>query len=124
MISEIFTLSALVGILTAGIRLATPYLYAALGETIGQRSGVLNLGVEGQMLMGAFAAFYVSLTTGNLWLGLLAAAIVGAAVGALHGEEALPARWRRGLPGRTREDDDGRVFELLGQAETIFNTDT
>ena len=81
MISEIFTVSALVGILTAGIRLATPYLYAALGETFGQRSGVLNLGVEGQMLMGAFAAFYVSITTGNLWLGLLAAVIVGAAMG-------------------------------------------
>ena len=81
MISEIFTLSALVGILTAGIRLATPYLYAALGETIGQRSGVLNLGVEGQMLMGAFAAFYVSITTGNLWLGLLAAVAVGALMG-------------------------------------------
>ena len=81
MISEIFTLSALIGILTAGIRLATPYLYAALGETLGQRSGVLNLGVEGQMLMGAFAAFYVSITTGNLWLGLLAAVIVGAAMG-------------------------------------------
>ena len=81
MISEIFTLSALIGILTAGIRLATPYLYAALGETIGQRSGVLNLGVEGQMLMGAFAAFYVSITTGNLWLGLLAAVVVGAAMG-------------------------------------------
>ena len=81
MISEIFTVSALVGILTAGIRLATPYLYAALGETIGQRSGVLNLGVEGQMLMGAFVAFYVSITTGNLWLGLLAAVVVGAAMG-------------------------------------------
>ena len=81
MISEIFTLSALIGILTAGIRLATPYLYAALGETIGQRSGVLNLGVEGQMLMGAFAAFYVSITTGNLWLGLLAAVVVGAVMG-------------------------------------------
>ena len=38
-----------------------------------QRSGVLNLGVEGQMLLGAFAAFYVALTTGNLWLGVLAA---------------------------------------------------
>jgi simple sugar transport system permease protein len=70
-----------IGILTAGIRLATPYLYAALGETFGQRSGVLNLGVEGQMLMGAFAAFYVALTTGNLWLGLLAAVIVGAVMG-------------------------------------------
>jgi simple sugar transport system permease protein len=81
MISEIFTLSALIGILTAGIRLATPYLYAALGETFGQRSGVLNLGVEGQMLLGAFAAFYVALTTGNLWLGLLAAVVVGAVMG-------------------------------------------
>ena len=81
MISDILTVSALVGILTAGIRLATPYLFAAIGETFGQRSGVLNLGVEGQMLMGAFAAFYVALSTGNLWLGLLAAIVVGAAMG-------------------------------------------
>jgi ADP-ribosyl-[dinitrogen reductase] hydrolase len=48
------------------------------------------------------------------------AAIVGAAVGALHGEDALPARWRHGLLGRTREADDGRVFDLLEQAETQF----
>ena len=43
-------------------------------------------------------------------------AIVGAAVGALHGTEALPDRWRRGLLGRTRADDDGRVFELIEKA--------
>jgi len=71
----------IVGILTSGIRLATPYLYAAIGETFGQRSGVLNLGVEGQMLLGAFVSFYVAFTTGNLWLGLLAAVAVGAAMG-------------------------------------------
>ncbi len=71
----------IVGILTSGIRLATPYLYAAIGETFSQRSGVLNLGVEGQMLLGAFAAFYVTFVTGNPWLGLLAAIIVGAAMG-------------------------------------------
>ena len=70
-----------VGILTSGIRLATPYLYAAIGETFGQRSGVLNLGVEGQMLLGAFVSFYVAFTTGNLGLGLLAAIAVGAAMG-------------------------------------------
>jgi simple sugar transport system permease protein len=81
MISEILSIGALIGIMTAGIRLATPYLYAAIGETFGQRSGVLNLGVEGQMLMGAFAAFYVASTTGNLWLGLLAAILLGAAMG-------------------------------------------
>ena len=50
------------------------------------------------------------------------AAIVGAAVGALHGEDALPLRWRQGLLGRTREADDGRVYELLDQAEKIFTT--
>ena len=81
MISELFSVTVLVGILAAGIRLATPYLYASIGETFGQRSGVLNLGVEGQMLLGAFAAFYVTFVTGNLWLGLLAAMAVGALMG-------------------------------------------
>jgi len=81
MITELFSATVLVGILASGIRLATPYLYAAIGETFGQRSGVLNLGVEGQMLMGAFAAFYVALITENLWLAMLAAVIVGALMG-------------------------------------------
>jgi general nucleoside transport system permease protein len=81
MISSLFTITVLIGIVTSGISLATPYLYAAIGETFSQRSGVLNLGVEGQMLLGAFAAFYVALTTGNLWLGVLAAMIVGALMG-------------------------------------------
>ncbi|MBN2554360.1 MAG: ABC transporter permease [Anaerolineales bacterium] len=81
MISELFSATVLIGILASGIRLATPYLYAAIGETLGQRSGVLNLGVEGQMLLGAFAAFYIVFQTGNLWLGVLAAVLVGAIMG-------------------------------------------
>ncbi len=81
MITDLFSATVVVGILASGIRLATPYLYAAIGETFGQRSGVLNLGVEGQMLMGAFAAFYVALITENLWLAMLAAVIVGALMG-------------------------------------------
>ncbi len=81
MISDFFTATVLIGILASGIRLATPYLYASIGETFGQRSGVLNLGVEGQMLLGAFAAFYVVLITENLWLGVLVAMLVGAAMG-------------------------------------------
>ena len=60
MISDLFTTTVLIGILTSGIRLATPYLFASIGEMFGQRSGVLNLGVEGMMLMGAFAAFYLT----------------------------------------------------------------
>lgn len=76
--TELFTLTTLVGILHSTVRLATPYLYAALGETIAQRSGVLNLGVEGQMLMGAYAAFFVVVTTGSLVGGVAAALVVGA----------------------------------------------
>jgi ADP-ribosyl-[dinitrogen reductase] hydrolase len=48
------------------------------------------------------------------------AAIVGAAVGALHGRHALPERWLSGLAGRTTVDDDGRVFELLARARQVF----
>ena len=81
MIAELFTTTVLVGILASGIKLATPYLFASLGETFGQKSGVLNLGVEGIMLLGAFAAFYTTFVTENVWLGLLAAIILGAVMG-------------------------------------------
>jgi ABC-type uncharacterized transport system permease subunit len=97
MISDLLSMTVLVGILASGIRLATPYLYAAIGETFGQRSGVLNLGVDGQMLLGAFAAFYVAIKTGNLWLGILTAMVVGALMGLamafvtvnLHAEQGI-----------------------------------
>jgi len=78
---SILRASFFIGILASGVRLATPYLYAGLGETLSQRSGVLNLGVEGQMLMGAFTAFYVTFQTGNVWLGILAAMVVGLVMG-------------------------------------------
>ncbi len=52
--------AALLGIAGSAIRFAAPYLYAAIGETVGQLSGVLNLGVEGIMLMAAFSAFWIS----------------------------------------------------------------
>ncbi|MGD8753140.1 MAG: ABC transporter permease, partial [Anaerolineales bacterium] len=99
MISEIFSVSVLIGILASGIRLATPYLYAALGETFSQRSGVLNLGVEGQMLIGAFAAFYAVIITENLWLGLLAAILVGAAMGLAMAFVTVNLHAQQGISG-------------------------
>jgi simple sugar transport system permease protein len=57
---------------------ATPLLIAGIGELVVERSGVLNLGVEGMMIMGAVTGFGVALTTGSPWLGFLAALIVGA----------------------------------------------
>ncbi len=99
MISDLFSARVIIGILASGIRLATPYLYAGLGETISQRSGVLNLGVEGQMLMGAFAGFYVALTTGNLWLALLAAGLVGALMGLLMAFVSISLQAEQGISG-------------------------
>lgn len=64
---------------------ATPILIAAVGELVVERSGVLNLGVEGMMIMGAVTGFGVALTTGSPWLGFLAAAVVGALFSLLFG---------------------------------------
>jgi general nucleoside transport system permease protein len=61
------------GIVASGVRLSTPILFAALGEQIAERSGVLNLGVEGMMLMGAFTGFIGTYFTGNIFIGLLLA---------------------------------------------------
>ncbi len=114
MISNIFSTTVLVGILASGIRLATPYLYAAIGETFGQRSGVLNLGVDGQMLLGAFAAFYVALTTGNLWLGLLAAAMVGAVMGLAMAFVTVNLHAQQGISGI------GFYLFGLGMSDLLF----
>lgn len=97
--SELFTLPVLLGILYSGVRLATPYLYAAIGEMFAQRSGVLNLGVEGIMLMGAYTAFFVAMRTHNLWLGLLAACLVGLLMGLLMAFVSVTLQAEQGISG-------------------------
>ena len=72
-------------ILGGAIRVGTPLLWVALGETVTEKAGRINLGLEGTLLMGAMSAFAVSLLSGLPWLGVLAAAIVGVLLGALHG---------------------------------------
>ena len=114
MISQLFTEVVIVGILSAGIRLATPYLFASIGEMFGQRSGVYNLGVEGIMLMGAFAAFYVTLTTGNLWLGLLAAIVVGGLMGVAMAVISVTFQAEQGISGI------GLYLFGLGMSELLF----
>ncbi|MGN6447249.1 MAG: ABC transporter permease [Brucella intermedia] len=64
---------------------ATPLLIAAIGELVVERSGVLNLGVEGMMLMGAVSGFAIAQMTGSAWLGLFAAVLVGALFSAVFG---------------------------------------
>lgn len=114
MIAELFTLPLLIGVLASGIRLATPYLYAAIGETFGQRSGMLNLGVDGQMLLGAFGAFYVTYMTGNLWLGLLASMIIGAILGLVMAVVNVTIGAEQGISGI------GMYLFGLGMSDLLF----
>ncbi|MGD8584020.1 MAG: ABC transporter permease [Chloroflexota bacterium] len=92
-------LAIVLGILHSGIRLATPYLYASLGEMFAQRSGVLNLGVEGIMLMGSFIGFYAVFVTESAWLGFLAAALIGALLGLLMAVISVTFKAEQGISG-------------------------
>lgn len=64
-------------ILAATWRMATPILYAAVGEVFSEKAGVINIGLEGVMLIGAFSAYSVAFESGSLWLGLVVAIIAG-----------------------------------------------
>ncbi|GAA4294116.1 ABC transporter permease [Anaerocolumna aminovalerica] len=77
MLSNIFTLGFLVSLLASTIRLATPILVPALGQIFTQKAGILNLGVEGTMTIGAVSGFSVAYLTGNLWIGILGGIIFG-----------------------------------------------
>jgi ABC-type uncharacterized transport system permease subunit len=97
--SDFFTVSVIVATLASGIRLATPFLLAALGETIGQRSGVLNLGVEGVMLIGAFVAYYTTLKSGSASLAVLLALVAGAIMGLIYAFITLVMQAEQGISG-------------------------
>lgn len=72
-------------ILRAGLSTGTILIFAAIGEILTERAGIMNLGVEGMMLLGAMAAFKTSLATGNPWLGLLAGILAGGILSLAHG---------------------------------------
>jgi simple sugar transport system permease protein len=71
-------------VLESAIRLSIPLLFAALGGVLSERVGIVNIALEGMLLAGAFAAMAAASATGNPWLGVLAAAATGLAVGLLH----------------------------------------
>ncbi len=97
--SDFFTVSVLVATLASGIRLATPFLFASLGETVGQRSGVLNLGVEGVMLIGAFVAYYTVLKTDSAMFGVLFAMLAGAVMGLVYAFITVVMHAEQGISG-------------------------
>jgi simple sugar transport system permease protein len=110
MIDQILTAS----VFAAALRLATPYMFASIGEMFGQRSGVLNLGVDGIMLMGAFFAHYVALSTGSAVLGVGAALVVGGVMGLAMAFISVTLKAEQGISGI------GVYLFGLGMSELLF----
>ncbi len=117
---QVFTFTFLTAILTAGIRLAVPVLLAVLGEIITQLSGVMNLGLEGVMLVGALAGFattyWLEQATGSgelaAWIGLLAGLLAGALMGLVMALLSITCRADQVVAGIT--------LVLLGQSLTTY----
>ncbi|MDZ4063999.1 MAG: ABC transporter permease, partial [Coriobacteriia bacterium] len=88
MLSDIITPD----LFASALRMATPLALAAIGGTICERSGVVNIALEGIMLTGAFFGTAVALVTGDLWLGVLVAVLAGVTVSAIHAFASINLR--------------------------------
>ncbi len=108
----IFGPSALVVLLSSSVAFAMPTALAAIGETVSERAGVLNLGLEGMMLSGALAAFLVAFYLNSVALGTLAGVSIGVALGALMAFLSVTLR--------TEQIINGIAIVLLAQGLTAF----
>ena len=84
--------SVLMLTIVAAIGLGTPIVFATVGEILAERSGILNLGVQGMMLVGAVMGFWATFHTGSLWLGVLLAMLAGAALSVIHAFNSVTLR--------------------------------
>lgn len=105
----------IISILTAAVGAATAILYACLGEILAERAGVLNLGVEGMMLMGALAGFAATLATANPYLGALAAMLAGGAMSLIHALLTVTLRANQVVSGLALTLFGSGLSAFLGQ---------
>jgi general nucleoside transport system permease protein len=84
--------SVLMLTIMAGIGLGTPLVFGTVGEILTERSGILNLGVQGMMIFGAVMGFWATFVTGSLWLGVLASLVAGAALSLIHAFNSITLR--------------------------------
>ncbi|WP_196804908.1 ABC transporter permease [Methylopila sp. M107] len=99
-------------IIGGAIRVSTPFIFVSLGESITERSGRINLGLEGTLVFGAMAAYAIAVETGSPWLGVLAAMVAGAGFGLLHG-------WICSFP-RVNDIAVGIALMLFGMGLAFF----
>ena len=112
MSAELGSLGVPMGILGGAIRISTPFLFVSLGECLTEKSGRVNLGLEGTLVMGAMCGYGASYLTGSAWLGVVAAGTVGALLGALHA-------WLCAKP-RVNDIAVGIALMLLGVGLAFF----
>lgn len=91
--------TTVVDMLVSALRSSTPMAFAICSEIMAERAGIVNIGIEGQMLAGAAAGFGVTVVSGNPWLGLLAGALAGAALSSVHGILCLICRANQAVSG-------------------------
>ncbi|MEN3186562.1 MAG: ABC transporter permease [Atribacterota bacterium] len=99
-------LEAVLGILNRAVAYGTPLLLATLGEVYAERAGVLNLGVEGMMMLGALGGFVVTYVVSNPWVGMLAGALMGGVFSLIHAFSTITLR--------TNQTVSGLALTLLG----------
>ena len=87
-----------IAILGGALRVSPPFLFVSLGEALTEKSGRINLGLEGILVFGAMSAYAVAYLTGSPWLGVLAAGVAGIGFGLLHGLGFAGALAEVGLP--------------------------
>lgn len=101
-----------IAMLGGAIRVSTPFIFVSLGECITERSGRINLGLEGTLVFGAMSGYAVAYETGSAWLGVLGAAVFGALFGLFHG-------WICKLP-KVNDIAIGIALMLLGMGLAFF----
>ncbi len=104
------------GLIAAAVRMGTPLLFATLGEITTERSGVLNLGLEGLMLVGALTGFATSYMTGNVWLAFFAALIAGGAFAFIHAFMSVTLKVNQVVSGLALTMLGSGISGILGKA--------
>ena len=99
-------------IMAGAIRGSSPFLFVSVGECLTEKSGKINLGLEGTLLMGAMTAYAISYKTGSPWLGVLVAGFAGAALGSIHA-------WLSQLP-RVNDIAVGIAMFIFGSGLAFF----
>lgn len=112
---ELLRPEILIPILAAAIRSGTPVLYAVMGEILSERAGVMNLGIEGVMLVGAFAGFAVTLSTGSPALGIAAAFVAGVLLTTVHAFLCIGMGANQVVSGLALSMAGGGMSALLGR---------